>query len=591
MCGIVGIIGKKNPREYLIKGLDTLEYRGYDSAGIAFLNEKINIIKDVGTISHLNEVVPPSLDSSIAIGHTRWATHGVVNKLNSHPHISYHEEFALVHNGVIENYLLIKEVLVREGYKFKSTTDSEIVVNLIEYYYRKYQNMSTTLEKTLETIRGSFAIALMHVGDEHLYILKNDSPLLIGICEDCRMLASDASAMIDYTDKFIEIGDYEYGIISKENCDIFSIKGQIVLHKPITKKVDDIKHDKCGFPHYMLKEIYEIDNVIAKLIKTYFKGEKFSFPLNVKKLITSSDHIIFIACGTSYHASLIGARYFEKLGIPCSNYIASEWAFSPIIHGKRPLFILLSQSGETGDLIHCSKVINEKEYNSLLLTNTSGSTLERLARYTLNIYAGVEVSVASTKAYVAEVLMLLLIAKSLNNEIHIKKELNEARKTIVSIREQYLEKIKEIADKIRSHHSIFYLGRGYDYCFSLEASLKLKEISYIHSEAIAGGELKHGPIALIDQNVPVIVFVTDPICASMMRGNIEEVKARGADVYVFSTEFLSYPDDAVIINDFPIYLSPIIISTLAFLLAYYVSLYKGLNVDRPRNLAKSVTVE
>ena len=591
MCGIVGSVGKKKPFKYIVDGLSALDYRGYDSAGLACLNKDIVIFKDKGSVSHLSEIINKDIDTDVAIGHTRWATHGVPSKKNSHPHLSFKKQFAIVHNGVLENYNEIKEDLINKGYSFVSDTDSEVLVNLIEYYYLNVNDVLKSINMAMHIIRGSYAAVIMHKGEEALYIMKNSSPLLIGLCDGFNLVASDVAPMIDDTNSFQELDDYQYGVVTPKDCQIFDINGKKIKPQIVSKDIKLVKHDLDGYPHYMLKEIYEIDSVINRLINEYTLGKHFKFDLNLINKIKESDQIIFLGCGTSYHASLVGGRYFEELGIPSSSYIASEWAFNPIFPGKKPFIILISQSGETADLIHCLQIIKEKGFDSLVITNTDGSVLQRKGTYSLLLYAGVEVSVASTKAYVAQVTLLLLLVNAIKNNYKIIKELKSGIDVILKTRNQYLEVIKDIAKKIKSSHDVFYLGRGFDYYLSLEASLKLKEISYIHSEAIPGGELKHGPIALMDNNVPVIVFITDDITASSMRNNIEEVKSRGANVFVISTKDLSRPDDNIILDNYPRYLSSIISSTVAFFLAYYVSLYKGLNVDKPRNLAKSVTVE
>lgn len=592
MCGIVGCIGKNHGREYIINGLKTLDYRGYDSAGIAFLKQdSITIFKDAGSVEHLNSLIPSSMDGDVLIGHTRWATHGRPNKINSHPHLSYDGEFVLVHNGIVERFAEHKASLLKQGVTFNSDTDSEVFVNMIALFYKEEKNVLKAIKKAMETVDGSYAIALIHKGENRLYVLKNVSPLLIGIGEDFNLVASDASPMIEYTNKFIELGDKEYGYIEKSNYKIFNFDGQEVSKKLISKDISLVKHDLNGYPHYMLKEIEEIPDVITRLVNHYYLDEKYNFDDELIKKIKQSDHIIFLGCGTSYHASLVGGRYFEEmLEIPTASYIASEWAFHPMFPGKKPFIVFISQSGETADLIHCLNIVKKYNYDTLLITNTSGSTLERGCKYSLNIQAGVEVSVASTKAYAAQVAMLLLLVAAVKGEVKIGDEILRALPIIKSIKDKQND-IKNVANIIKDKQSIFYIGRGYDYYLSLEASLKLKEISYIHSEAIAGGELKHGPIALIENDTPVIVFITDNVTANSMRGNIEEVKSRGARVFVISTKDLSKDSDTIIIDQYPNYLSSIIVSTVAFYLAYYTSLSKGYDVDKPRNLAKSVTVE
>ena len=591
MCGIVGCIGLKSAKKYIIDGLKTLDYRGYDSAGLAFLNEDIKLFKEVGTVDKLASIIPNEEDGNIAIGHTRWATHGKPTVINCHPHLSYLHDFALVHNGVIENFLEVKKRLIGEGISFISETDSEVVLNLIEHHYQASQNVLEALKVTLSEIRGSFAICLIHKGEERIYLLKNASPLLIGIGEGFNLVASDASPMIEYTNQFVELDDMEYGYIENNDYCLFNKDGS-PLHKELTlKDVELVRHSLNGYDHFMLKEIEEIEGVVKRLASTYMKEDGYNFdPVMLEKL-KESDHIIFLGCGTSYHASLVGGRYFEECGVPTASYIASEWVFHPMFPGKKPFIILISQSGETADLIHCLKIIKQKGYESLIITNTKGSSLDRGCTYSLLLHAGVEVSVASTKAYVAQVVTLLLLTMSVYKDFASKDSLRKVCEEIANIRINLKSVIKGIAEQIKDEKDIFYLGRGYDYYLSLEASLKLKEVSYIHSEAIAGGELKHGPIALIESGTPVITFITDKKTASSMRGNVEEVKSRGARVYVISTKKLAKEGDAIVVEDFDSCLSSIIVSSIAFYLAYFVTILKGLNVDKPRNLAKSVTVE
>ena len=590
MCGIVGSIGFKESRKYIIDGLHTLDYRGYDSAGLAFLNHDIMIFKEVGTVDKLNSIIPNEYYGDIAIGHTRWATHGKPNVNNSHPHLSFKKEFALVHNGVIDNYIEIKNRLIKEGITFNSETDSEVVLNLIELYYSSSHDVLASIKEVMKEIRGSYAIALLHKGERRIYLMKNASPLLIGLGEGFNLVASDASPMIEYTDQFIEFDDMEYGYIEDNDYSLYK-NGEIISKESIRKEAELVRHSLNGYEHFMIKEIEDIEVVIKRLISSYCLDNDYNFDHEMINKLKESDHIIFLGCGTSYHASLVGGRYFEERGVPTASYIASEWAYHPMFPGKKPFIILLSQSGETADLIHCLKIIKEKGYESLVITNTKGSSLERGCTYSILLNAGVEVSVASTKAYVAQVVALLLLVNATFDIYDTKEVLLRASDDIAEIRKSYKTVIKNIASEIKDQKDIFYLGRGYDYYLSLEASLKLKEISYIHSEAFAGGELKHGPIALIEPGIPVIAFITDQDTASSMRGNVEEVKSRGATVYVISTKKLARSGDAVIVEDFDGYLSSIIVSSIAFYLAYFVALLKGYNVDKPRNLAKSVTVE
>ena len=592
MCGIVGAVGFISPKEYVFKGLKMLDYRGYDSAGVAYFSEGIQIYKDVGSVEHLLTIVPEKIDTNIMIGHTRWATHGAPTKLNTHPHLSFHKRICLVHNGVIENFKELRSFLIEKGYSFYGETDTEIIANLIEYYYLQSGDVIETIKVVKPLIKGSYAFVFFTSDDPNtLYVLKKASPLVIGLGKGFNLVASDASPMIDYTNEFIELDDGEFGYVNKEDAVIFNKKGQKTIKDPISKDVELISHDLKGYPHYMLKEIEEIPQTIKRLISCYFQKGKYQFDKELLKDLNESDHIIFIGCGTSYHAGLVGGRYFEKYDKSASRFIASEWAFHPTYPGKKPFIIMISQSGETADLIHCLTIIKEHNLKNLIITNTGGSTLDRNCMYSLLLHSGVEVSVASTKAYVAQVALLAMLAGALVNDKKVVDDLRESLDVVYDIQDHYKPLIMKVADEIKDKKNIFYLGRSFDYFLSLEASLKLKEISYIHSEAIPGGELKHGPIALIEKGIPVIVFITDPDTAASMRGNIEEVKSRGAKVYTIATKKLSRPEDTIMVEDYAYYLSIVAVSPIAFYLAYYVALAKGLNVDKPRNLAKSVTVE
>ncbi len=592
MCGIVGAVGFISPKEYVFKGLKMLDYRGYDSAGIAYIDNGIKIYKDVGSVEHLLTIVPETINSNIMIGHTRWATHGAPTKLNTHPHLSFHKRICMVHNGVIENYKELKSFLKEKGYSFYGETDTEVVANLIDYYYLENGNILETIKRVMGLLKGSYALSIFTDDDDQtLYVAKKASPLVIGLGKGFNLVASDASPMIEYTNEFIELDDFEFGAVTKDKVVIYNKDGEEVKKEAIQKDVELISHDLKGYPHYMIKEIEEIPQTVKRLISFYFQKNKFLFDPELIKDLKESDHIIFIACGTSYHAGLVGGRYFEKYDKSASRFIASEWAFHPTYPGKKPFIIMISQSGETADLIHCLNIIKEHNLKNLIITNTGGSTLDRNCMYSLLLHSGVEVSVASTKAYVAQVTLLALLAAALDKDTKVIDDLTQALDVVYDIQYHYKPLIMKVADELKDKKNIFYLGRSFDYFLSLEASLKLKEISYIHSEAIPGGELKHGPIALIEKGIPVIVFITDPVTASSMRGNIEEVKTRGAKVYTIATKSLSRPEDTIMVEDYAYYLSSVAVSSIAFYLAYYVALAKGLNVDKPRNLAKSVTVE
>ena len=460
------------------------------------------------------------------------------------------------------------------------------------YFYLKDYDVIGSIKKVMSLLKGSFAITFFTSDDENvLYALKKSSPLVIGLGSGYNLIASDASPMINLTNNFIELEDNEYSVISSESVEVYDQEGEVVNKEKIHKDIETISHDLKGYPHYMLKEIEEVPTVVNNIINEYFKKGEYQFDPNLIKDLSESDHIIFVACGTSYHSGLVGGRLFENYGKSASRFIASEWAFHPTYPGEKPFIIMISQSGETADLIHCLKIVKEHNLKNLIITNTGGSTLDRNAMYSLLLHAGIEVSVASTKAYVAQVTLLALLSSALQNDKKTINDLKDAINIVNDIRDNYKPIIMTVANELKDKTNIFFLGRGYDYFLSLEASLKLKEVSYIHSEAIPGGELKHGPIALIEPGTPVIVFITDPVTATSMRGNIEEVKARGATVYTIATQKLSRKEDTIVVKDYAYYLSSVAISSVAFYLAYFVSISKGLNVDKPRNLAKSVTVE
>lgn len=591
MCGIVGCVGKLDVRDYLMQGLRVLDYRGYDSAGVAFIeNEKIEVFKSLGSVDNLDKKTKKNILSNIGIGHTRWATHGVPNDINSHPHLSNSGQFVLVHNGVIENYKEIKVKLIEKGYSFISETDSEVIVNLIDYHYKKTKNVLETLEHASKILRGSYAISLLSKDEPNtLYFYKKQSPLMIGLCEKASLLASDATPMIKMTKRFIDLKDDQYGYLKAGEAHVFQNKKEIEPEVS-TKDPELLIRDLKGYPHFMLKEIDEIDAVINRLIDLYARDGCYCFDPKLIEDLKNADDIVFIACGTSYHASLVGAKYFENIGKHAYVHVASEFGYYPKKNGENTVYVLLSQSGETADSIRCQKYLNEQHKKILVITNTRGSTLERNATYPLALDAGVEISVASTKVYSAMVTILVLLAGAVVNQPDAVKQLRDVARSIMTIKARK-DEFKNVALKIKNATSLFYLGRGYDYITALEASLKLKETSYIHSEAFPGGEIKHGPIALITEKTPVIIFISDPITADAMRNNAKEIESRGAKVYIVSSENLKQEGDAIVVDDSSAYLSPLIKSVVAFYLAYFVSSAKGLDVDKPRNLAKAVTVE
>jgi len=592
MCGIVGGVGNLPVREYLIKGLKTLDYRGYDSAGLAFADHKgIHVFRTPGRVADLDAILPVEVKTSIGIGHTRWATHGAPTEANAHPHTSMHGEFVLVHNGVIENYRHLKNKLESEGYTFSSETDTEVIANLLEDHFKKTPDVLKAIYATTKELQGSYALAIMVKGDlEHIYFAKNRSPLVLGQGTGRNLLASDFLPMLKEGLHFTAVLDHQYGFIAKDKIVVYDETKTLV--NPVWNR-PDLKEEDLGlqgYPHYMLKEIEESPAVIRRLIDNYFDGNKFLFDKKLISAIKKCDDIIFIACGTSYHACLVGRRYAEYLGKRAEVHIASEWAYHPLITAKKPLFIIVSQSGETADLIRCLEIINARGATSVTITNTKGSTLEREATFSLLLFAGVEIAVASTKAYIAQVALLALLTSAPEGTTSVVNHLYDvikAENQIIAKKDELVKYAKFLATK----HDVFFLGRGYDYDVSLEASLKLKEITYIHSEGLPGGELKHGPIALIEKDTPVIGFISDQLVDAPLRSNLKEVEARGAHVIAIVSKSLKKDGDSIVVPDVKEYLAPLTNVVVAQYLAYFTALELKVNIDKPRNLAKSVTVE
>lgn len=593
MCGIVGGVSPNPIYNYLIEGLKTIEYRGYDSAGIAVLsNKKVEIHRVLGRVQDLDEAIVKPLLSPIGIGHTRWATHGKPSVANAHPHMSSSGLFTIIHNGVIENFRNLKKSLVEKGYDFHSETDTEVIANLLEDNFLKTKDVLLALKETMLQLKGSYALAILFTGEmDKVFFAKNHSPLLIGHAEDGNFLASDYLPMLKVASQFLAVEDRQYGYVSQRDVALYGLEKNEPLafsyHKTNLKaQVLDLN----GYDHYMLKEIEEADQCLNLLIANYYDGEKYLFNHEMIKEMQEADNIVFLACGTSYHACLIGSEYMRRSGKRSDVYIASEWAYNPYSSGNKTVYIVVSQSGETADLINCMAIIKKIGSTVITISNTQGSTLARNAKYTILLYAGVEVAVASTKAYVAQVAVLAMIVGALNRKTNVVDDLLLVIKAQRIIIENH-QKVIELAEFIATKKDVYFLGRGLDYYLALECSLKLKEITYIHSEAFPGGELKHGPIALIEQDTPVIGFCSDPTTAEQMRSNMHEVEARGARIIIISSQSLSQTGDDFVVSDLPLYLTPLIKVIFGQYLAYYVALKRGLNIDKPRNLAKSVTVE
>ena len=590
MCGIIGGVGKLDYRKFLLTGLKKLDYRGYDSAGMAFVKEKeISLFKVAGRVEDLAKIVPEFSNAEAGIAHTRWATHGEPNKDNAHPHFSMNKFFYIVHNGVIENFRSLKNLLKSEGYSFHTETDTEIIADLLEVSYLKKRDVLSAISETMHLLQGSYACAILCKNEPNLYFMKKASPLLIGLGEEANFLASDALPMVGYTNKFIDLDDGEYGVLTSSKVSIY-IGGKAVTPVISSRDASRYDYDLDGYPHFMLKEIEESPDVIHCLADNYFDGTDYLFDDKLMKLFRGAEEIVFLACGTSYYASLMGVEFMRKLGKRSEAYVGSEWAYYPSIAQKKAVYVLVSQSGETADLILCQKFLNDKGLPNIAVTNTKGSTIERKATFSLLLYAGLEVAVAATKSYMAQVGLLALLANAIENRngtIADADLLIASLKDVISRREE----IHTIAKQIVKARDAFYVGRGYDFAASLECSLKLKEISYIHAEAYPGGELKHGPIALIEKETPVIGFVSDPISAMALRNNLTELSSRGATILIVASKALAQPEDTFAYPDVPSYLAVLPEVMFGQYLSYYVALEKKLPIDKPRNLAKSVTVE
>lgn len=603
MCGIVGAIGTSQTKNILLEGLAKLEYRGYDSAGV-YLNDEAGhdfLIKEVGKIKNLKEKIPADVNGLAGIGHTRWATHGKATVDNAHPHFSENDRFFLVHNGVIENYQELKAEYLQEV-KFTSDTDTEVVVQLVNYFAEaKHLSGFEALKQVLPLIKGSYAFVMMDSEQpDELYFAKSKSPLLLGIGADFNVIASDAKAMIDYTNQFIEIHDGEVGILTKDAY-YLEKDGQQIKRETYEVEADKEQVTKAGYEHFMLKEINDQPQVLKNIIAEYFTDDH-QIKIDEKLLndLKDADRIYILAAGTSYHAGLVGKELFEKLAnIPTEVDIASEFGHHFPILSKKPFFIFLSQSGETADSRQVLVEINKMGLPSLTITNSEKSTLAREASHYLNIYAGPEIAVASTKAYTSQIAVEAILAKAVGevNDVQYAKDfdLQEELEVVASKIYQVLgdEEVFDqmTKDYLKDTRNAFYIGRGLDYDVALEAALKLKEVSYIQTEGFAAAELKHGTIALIEEGTPVIALINDPVTDTLTRGNIEEVKTRGAHTYVIATADVAKPGDDYILPEVNYLLSPMLTVIPTQLIGYYASLNRGYDVDQPRNLAKSVTVE
>lgn len=608
MCGIVGYVGKKDGVDILLDGLSSLEYRGYDSAGILTLNNTrsnlnsgLSICKTKGRVDNLaKNAKKMGIVGNVGIGHTRWATHGEPSDINSHPHLDSSNTIGVVHNGIIENYLELKDSLIEKGYHFLSQTDTEVIPNLIKDCLSTTGNpLDATIEATNQ-LKGSYALAIVNKDNpDEMVVTKKDSPLVIGKGDNEFFIASDIPALLKHTNKIYILEDNEYAKITPDNI-IFFDKAK----NKIDKKYKEIEWsaeatEKNGYEDFMLKEIFEQPVAIRKTIGNRLQNNNLIEELNIPtEYINSIEKIYIVACGTAMNAGLSGQKVFEKLlRIPTYVDIASEFRYRDPIITDKTLVITISQSGETADTLAALRLAKKSNAKTLSITNTIGSSIARESDFVMYTQAGPEIAVASTKAYNTQLVALFMLAITFANiqqkdTLNINKEIESVANKI-EIALQNIDNIKNIAQEIYNVHDAFFLGRGYDFPVAQEGSLKLKEISYIHSEAYAAGELKHGPIALIEKNTIVVCIVTDKTLLDKSLSNIQEVKTRGAKVVLITNQHVDkkYYDYIIKVPECSSVISPMLTVVPAQLLSYYISKFKNLDVDKPRNLAKSVTVE
>lgn len=608
MCGIVGFTGKTQSAPFLLEGLHKLEYRGYDSAGIATINnEKFTTEKTVGRIKSLMEKTDngKSISGNIGIGHTRWATHGVPSIENAHPHTSQNGKFAVVHNGIIENYVALKEELIKEGFIFKSETDTEVVPHLLEKYYN--DDIKEAVKKVTSLLEGSFALGIICTDYPNTLIAtKKFSPLIIGVSEECNIIASDVTAIASVTKDIIYLEDGETAFLTPDSFEIFDANG-IEIKKEIQKITWDVSAaEKQGYDHFMMKEIFEQPKAISQTLSGRIKDGKVvfeNFKLTKEKL-KEINKIVIVACGSAYHAGIVGKYVIEDMArIPCEVELASEFRYRNPIINEKTLTIIISQSGETADTLAALNEARRLGSHILSIVNVVGSSIAKASDDCLYTWAGPEIAVATTKGYSTQVVVLYLFAAWLAQTLNSvsDEEISEFLQDIKLLPEkinkilEQKDKIKELAKNQTNTSSLFFMGRNLDYAVSLETSLKLKEISYIHSEAYAAGELKHGTISLIEEGRTVIALACYKDLSDKMLSNIKEVKARGAFVITCTeegdTDFQKESNEIIYI---PKINKRLIASTEVIpfqIYSYYVAYHKGLDIDKPRNLAKSVTVE
>ncbi|WP_461226571.1 glutamine--fructose-6-phosphate transaminase (isomerizing) [Lacticaseibacillus suihuaensis] len=603
MCGIVGVIGRQDATQVLLKGLEKLEYRGYDSAGL-YVNDQQghdHLVRRVGRIAALEAAITPAVTGTMGIGHTRWATNGKPTEANAHPQRSSDDRFYLVHNGVITNAQALAAQYL-PNVTMASDTDTEVLVQLVAAFVQSGTATAAAFKRALSLCEGSYACCLVdRLDPSHLYVGKNKSPLLIGQGDGFHVVASDALAMLDVTDQFIELKDGEVVTLTATTCRIETLTGEQRYREPITVTIADGAADKGPYPYYMLKEINEQPAVMRRLVTAY--APDAAAPVvdpALLKLLSAADRLYIVAAGTSYHAGLVGKPLFERLAnVPTEVHLASEFGYHQPLLSANPVFIFLSQSGETADSRQVLVAIQKQGFKSLTITNVATSTLAREADFAMGLHAGPEIAVASTKAYTAQIAVEALLATALGQAKRVPAAASFDVAHQLGLAAAGQQAVLDATDRIHAlatamfedTRDAFFIGRGVDHAVSLEAALKLKEISYVQAEGFAAGELKHGTIALITPGTPVTAFISDPVTAAHTRSNAQEVEARGGHVLRVATQSLAQPGDDLVVADLDSALTPLVTIVVGQLLAYFTSFDRGYDVDRPRNLAKSVTVE
>lgn len=592
MCGIIGFIGKEKCLDKIIKGLLSLEYRGYDSSGVAYVtNNKVNIVKSEGRIQKLVDKLDLNTESYIGIGHTRWATHGKPSDVNSHPHKV--GKITLVHNGIVENYNELKGELL--DYDLKSETDTEVIAALIDKLYKEEKDMLKVLRELKYRLVGSYALGILVDGDKKIYAIRKDSPLIIGVSPDGNYIASDVPAILEFTNMYYLILNDEYAVLDEDEVVIYDSEGNVCPKNLLTFEGSREAAQKNGYDHYMLKEINEQPKVVMDTIKPFLDDINLFDEYHLEKY----DHITIVGCGSAYHVGLVGKSLLMKYGrINVDVDIASEYRYTEHIYGKKELIILISQSGETADTLAVLRKAKEDRIDTLAIVNVVGSSIAREADNVIYIKAGPEIAVATTKAYMCQLAVLSIMACYMGIKNHIlKKNVLDDYKELSSLMTELISNDKDcqkIADMIHEHNDVFYIGRKVDYALCMEASLKLKEVSYLHSEAYAAGELKHGTISLVEEDTPVLSIITDEDIYLKTVSNVKEVVSRGAMSIIITNKDVEDKElykEQIIIPDRIDLIESMLVIIKCQLIAYYVAKYNGCDIDKPRNLAKSVTVE